>query len=156
MISLSGKVVVITGGSRGIGRAAAILMAEAGADIVFDYWKNEQAAQEVTAEVRKLGRKSLAIQGNIAEDAHCRELISRAANEFGRIDVLVNNAGIWTYGPIDEMSEAVWRETIEINLSGLVYCTRYAAQQMKKQHKGNIINISSTAGQRGEALHSQY
>src|SRR5947209_7381905 len=108
MISLSGKVVVITGGSRGIGRAAAILMAKAGADIVFDYRKNEQAAQAVIAEVKKLGRRALAVQGNIAEDAHCRELIARAVRDLGRIDVLVNNAGIWTYGAIDEMPESVW------------------------------------------------
>lgn len=156
MISLANKVVVITGGSRGIGRAAAVLMARAGADIVFDYQKNQESADEVLAEVRKLGRKAVAVKGNIAEDAHCKDLIHRAVQEFGKLDVLVNNAGIWTYAPIDEMKEDVWRETIEVNLSGLVYCTRYAVQQMKKQGSGRIVNISSTAGQRGEALHSHY
>jgi 3-oxoacyl-[acyl-carrier protein] reductase len=156
MISLANKVVVITGGSRGIGRAAAVLMARAGADIVFDYRRNQESADEVLAEVRKLGRKAVAVKGNIAEDAHCKALVNRAVQEFGKLDVLVNNAGIWTYAPIDEMKEDVWRETIEVNLSGLVYCTRYAVQQMKKQGHGRIVNISSTAGQRGEALHSHY
>jgi 3-oxoacyl-[acyl-carrier protein] reductase len=156
VISLKDQVVVITGGSRGIGKAAAILMAKAGADIVFDYFKNENAAQEVITLLKAEGRRAIAVRGNHAKDAHCQELIETATKQFGRIDVLVNNAGIWTYGPIDEMTESVWRETLEINLSGLVYCTRYAVQQMKKQGNGRIINISSTAGQRGEAFHSHY
>ncbi|HET6267935.1 MAG TPA: 3-oxoacyl-ACP reductase family protein [Acidobacteriota bacterium] len=156
MISLADQVVLITGGSRGIGRAAAILMAKAGAHIAFDYHSNKKAADEVSQQIGGLGRKVLAIQGNIAEDKHCREMVDRTVAEFGRLDVLVNNAGIWTYAPIDEMPENVWRETIEVNLSGLVYTTRYAVQQMKRQGRGRIINISSTAGQRGEALHSHY
>lgn len=156
MISLKDKVVVITGGSRGIGRAAAILMAKAGADIVFDYARNEAAAREVSEQIQALGRRVIAIRGNHAEDAHCKELIEGAVKEFGKLDVLVNNAGIWTYAPIDEMPEDVWRETIDVNLSGLVYCTRYAVRQMKKQKSGRIINISSTAGQGGEPLHSHY
>lgn len=156
MISLRDRVVVITGGSRGIGRASAILMAQAGANIVFDYVSNVKAAQEVLDAIAKAGAKGVAVQGNIANDDHCRELVDRAVQEFGRLDVLVNNAGIWTYAPIDEMKADVWRETIDINLSGLVFTTRYAVQQMKKQGHGRIINISSTAGQRGEAFHSHY
>jgi len=156
MISLTNKVIVITGGSRGIGRAASILMAKAGADIVFDYRSDDRAAGEVIEQVSKNGRKGIAVKGNIAEDAHCKAIIDRAVREFGKVDVLVNNAGIWTHGPIDQITEEVWRETIEVNLSGLVYVTRYAVQQMKKQGHGKIINISSTAGQRGEAFHSHY
>jgi 3-oxoacyl-[acyl-carrier protein] reductase len=156
MISLRGKVAVITGGSRGIGKATAILMARAGCNIVFDYHQNQNAAEEVLAAIRKTGNNGIAIQGNIAEDSHCKELIERTVKEFGKIDILVNNAGIWTYAPIDEMKEDIWRETIEVNLSGLVYCTRYAVQQMKRQKQGRIINLSSTAGQRGEAFHSHY
>jgi len=156
MISLKDRVIVITGGSRGIGKAAAILMARAGADIVFDFRRDQRAAEEVLTAIRQSGRRGIAVQGNIADDAHCKELIDRAVREFGKVDVLVNNAGIWTYGPIDEITEEVWRETIDVNLSGLVYCTRYAVQQMKKQRSGRIINLSSTAGQRGEAFHSHY
>jgi 3-oxoacyl-[acyl-carrier protein] reductase len=156
VISLKDQVVVITGGSRGIGRAAAILMSKAGADIVFNYYKNEKAADEVVNLIQAEGRNAVAVRGNHAEDSHCRELIETAVSRFGKIDVLVNNAGIWTHAPIDEMREEVWRETLEVNLSGLVYCTRYAVQQMKKQGRGRIINISSTAGQRGEAFHSHY
>lgn len=156
MISLANQVVLVTGGSRGIGRAAAILMARAGADIVFDFRANREAADEVVETIKGLGRRVIAVQGNIAQDLHCKELVDRTVREFGKLDVLVNNAGIWTHAPIDEMKEEVWRETVEVNLSGLIYCTRYAVQQMKKQGKGRIINISSTAGQRGEAQHSHY
>lgn len=156
MISLANQVAVLTGGSRGIGRAAAILFARAGADVVFDFHKDEKSAKEVVLEIEKLGRRGLAVQGNVAEDEHCRDLIRTAAEKFGSVDILVNNAGIWTHASIAEMPEEVWRTTIEVNLSGLVYCTRYAVQQMKKQGKGKIINVSSTAGQRGEAYHSHY
>jgi 3-oxoacyl-[acyl-carrier protein] reductase len=156
MISLEGRSAIITGGSRGIGRAAAILMAKAGSDILFDYRQNENAAKEVVSEIEKHGRRGIAVAGNIADDTHCRKVVDRAVNEFGKIDVLVNNAGIWTYAPIDDMNEKVYRETIEVNLSGLMYITRYTVQQMKKQGHGRIINLSSTAGQRGEAFHSHY
>lgn len=156
MMDLTNRTILITGGSRGIGRASAILMAKAGADIVFDYHKNTQAAAEVVAEVQKHGRRAVSIQGNIAEDRHCKKLVETTVGEFGKLDVLVNNAGIWTYAPIDEMKEEIYRETIDVNLSGLIFTTRYAVQQMKKQGHGRIINISSTAGQRGEALHSHY
>lgn len=156
MISLQNKVAVITGGSRGIGKAAAILMARAGADIVFDFFRNQVAADEVIKSVQGVGRRAVALQGNIAEDQHCKALIERTVHEFGKVDILVNNAGIWTYAPIDKMDEVAWRETIDVNLSGLVYITRYAVQQMKRQGSGRIINISSTAGQRGEAFHSHY
>jgi 3-oxoacyl-[acyl-carrier protein] reductase len=156
MISLENQVVVITGGSRGIGRAAAVLMARAGAEIAFNYRSNDDAAAEVANQIREMGRRVISIKGNMADDGHCKELIDRTTSSFGRVDVLVNNAGIWTYASIEEMKEEIWRETIEVNLSGLVYCTRYAVQQMKKQGRGRIINISSTAGQRGEAFHSHY
>jgi 3-oxoacyl-[acyl-carrier protein] reductase len=156
MIDLSNRAILITGGSRGIGRAAAILMARAGANIVFDYHKNREAADEVVKEIEGLGRHAVAIAGNIAEDSHCKKLVETTCREFGKIDVLVNNAGIWTYAPIEEMKEEIYRETIDVNLSGLIYTTRYAVQQMKKQGQGRIINISSTSGQRGEAFHSHY
>jgi 3-oxoacyl-[acyl-carrier protein] reductase len=156
MMDLTNRTILITGGSRGIGRASAILMAKAGADIVFDYHKNTQAAAEVVAEVQKHGRRAVSIQGNIAEDNHCKNLVETTVSEFGKLDVLVNNAGIWTYAPIDEMKEEIYREMIDVNLSGLIFTTRYAVRQMKKQGHGRIINISSTAGQRGEALHSHY
>src|SRR5439155_16312850 len=129
---------------------------KAGADIVFDYARNDAAARDVTEQIHSLGRRAIALRGNHGEDAHCKELIECAIQQFGKLDILVNNAGIWTYAPIEEMPEDVWRETIDVNLSGLVYCTRYAVRQMKKQKSGRIVNISSTAGQRGEALHSHY
>jgi 3-oxoacyl-[acyl-carrier protein] reductase len=156
MIRLDHRAVLITGGSRGIGRAAAILMARAGADVIFDYHSNHDAAEHVKSEIEKLGRRAIAIPGNIAEDSHCKELVDTAVKLFGKIDVLVNNAGIWTYAPIDEMKEEIYRETVEVNLSGFIYTTRYTVQQMKKQGYGKIINISSTSGQYGEPFYSHY
>ena len=156
MISMSGRIVVITGGSRGIGRAAALLFAKAGADVLISYYKDERAATSVLSEIRGTGHRALAVRGNIAEDSHCRDIIDTALREFGKIDVLVNNAGIWIPAAIDEMPEAIWRQTLEINLTGAMSCTRYAVRQMKRQKSGRIIMVSSSSGQVGEAFYSHY
>ena len=156
MIDLRDRKVLITGGSRGIGRAAAILFARAGADVAINYFKNKQKAEEVTAEIRKLGRRGLAVQGNVASFDDARRNVDEVLQAFGRIDVLVNNAGIWEYGAIHEMTPEEWQRTLDINLNGVFYFTRLVVPHMMKQRSGRIIHISSTAGQRGEAFHSHY
>ncbi|HHM24408.1 MAG TPA: 3-oxoacyl-ACP reductase FabG [Bacteroidetes bacterium] len=156
MIDLQDRKVLITGGSRGIGRAAAILFARAGADVAINYFKNKQKAEEVTAEIRKLGRRGLAVQGNVASFDDARRNVDEVLQAFGRIDVLVNNAGIWEYGAIHEMTPEEWQRTLDINLNGVFYFTRLVVPHMMKQRSGRIIHISSTAGQRGEAFHSHY
>jgi 3-oxoacyl-[acyl-carrier protein] reductase len=156
MINLLNQVVIITGGSRGIGAAAAILFAKAGADVVITYTKNEKAASGVIESVKKLNRSGIAIKADISKPKNALKVVQQTMKRFGRIDILVNNAGIWTYGAIGSMKESVWKETMQVNLDGMFYLTNAVVPYMKKQHSGKIINISSTAGQRGEAEHSHY
>jgi len=156
MKNLKGKVVLITGASRGIGAAAAIRFAEAGSDVVVNYFKHEADAAGVVERVRSLGSRALAIRADVSRFDDVRELFRRATEEFGRIDVVVANAGIWTGGAIDELDESAWQETIDVNLKGVFACCHFAAKHMKQQRSGSIITVSSTAGQRGEANHSHY
>lgn len=156
MINLTEKVAIITGGSRGIGAAAAVLFAKAGANVVITYTKNEKSAKEVVEKVKKEGRTCLAVKADVSKQKNAIKVVKETLKKFGRIDILVNNAGIWTYGKIGEMSEKVWKETMAVNLDGMFFMTNAVVPYMKKQRSGKIINISSTAGQRGEAEHSHY
>jgi len=156
MIDLNNQVALITGGSRGIGAATARIFARAGADVAFTYRGRDQKANELLQEIKKLGCKTKAYKGDNSKSEAVKRIVETVLSDFGRIDVLVNNAGIWTYGEIDKMDEDVWDQTMELNLKGTFLFCRYVVPAMKKQGGGKIINISSTAGQRGEALHSHY
>lgn len=156
MIDLTGKVVLITGGSRGIGAATAILFARAGADVAITYQGSDAKAKEVVNEIKKLGKKGSAYKGDNSKSDVVKSIINDVHKEFGMIDILVNNAGIWTYGEVDTMKESVWDHTMDINLKGTFLFCHYVIPLMKKQGGGSIINLSSTAGQRGEAFHSHY
>ena len=156
MIRLDGKIAIISGGSRGIGAATAVLFAKAGADSIITYTKNEKAAEDVVLKVRNEGRECIAIKADSADPHSAAKVVEKAISKFGKIDILVNNAGIWTYGKIGEMDASVWHETMKINLDGMYYLTNAVVPFMIKQKTGKIINISSTAGQRGEAEHSHY
>jgi len=156
MITVKDKVALITGASRGIGRATAILFAKAGANVVVNYASNELAASEVVASCEKHGVKAIAIKANVADRAEVEAMVQQAISEFGKIDILVNNAGIWKEAAIEEMTEEQLEETLSINLKGVFHVTGAVVKQMKKQKSGNIIHVSSTAGQRGEAFHSHY
>jgi 3-oxoacyl-[acyl-carrier protein] reductase len=156
MISLQDKVSIITGASRGIGAATAVLFAKAGSDIVLNYVDNGAKAKEVAECIKGLHRRFVVYQGNVGKRNVAKELVARAISEFGRIDVVVNNAGIWTYGEIGSMNENHWDETMEINLKGVFNICNEVVPFLKKNGGGRIINISSTAGQRGEAFHSHY
>jgi len=156
MIRLEGKVALITGASRGIGYATAKLMSDAGATVVLNYNRTKAPAEELVDQIRNSGRKALAVKANVADRGEVEAMVETVVREFGRIDILVNNAGIWTYGEIDTMPDEVWDETMDINLRGVFYCTRAVVPHMKRRGGGRIINLSSTAGQRGEAFHSHY
>ena len=156
MISLKNKVSLITGASRGIGRAAAIMFAEAGSDVIINYRRETKAAGEVKRECEKHGVRVMMVQADIADRDQVNRMVDDVIKEFGRIDILVNNAGIWEYNAIDKMDEARLKAALDINLLGTFYPTMAVVPHMKKQKSGNIINISSTAGQRGEAFHSPY
>ncbi len=156
MISFEGQTALVTGGSRGIGRSAAIMFARAGADVVINYQAREDAAREVQTEVEKAGRRCLIFKAEISREEEVRRMVEGTIIDFGKIDILVNNAGIWTYGEMGNMPSSVWEETMRINLNGVFYATNAVATQMKGRQTGNIINVSSTAAVRGEALHSHY
>jgi len=156
MTNLTNKVALITGASRGIGAATAIRFAEAGASVALNYFKHEAEATDVAERARSLGVRAVAIQADIARFDDVRYLFERTVDEFGRVDILIANAGIWTGGAVDELDESRWQETIDVNLQGVYACCHFAAKLMKQQRSGCIVSVSSTAGQRGEALHSHY
>ena len=156
LFGLHEKVALITGASRGIGRAAAILLAKAGAKVVLNYRAQQAAVQEALEEITKVGGEAIAIQANVAKRNEVQRMVEASLERFGQIDILVNNAGIWTYGAIDSMTEQVWDETMAVNLDSIFYCCREVVPLMMRRRQGRIINVSSTAGQRGEAFHSHY
>ncbi len=156
MISLKGKTALITGGSRGIGRATTLIFARAGGDIAFTYHKDGNSAAEVRQAAEKMGVKAKEYRADVADKTQVDEAVAQAIADFGQIDILVNNAGIWIKNPIDEMTDERLRETVDVNLLGSFYTIMAVVPHMKQRQSGVIINISSTAGQRGEAYHSPY
>ncbi len=156
MIDLEGKKTIITGGSRGIGRAAARLFAKAGSDVALNYRIQKKEAEDVKAEIQKIGRECLVFQADISVKDDIEKMVRGVIKKWGQIDVLVNNAGIWTYGAMGEMTDETWAETMRVNLDGVFYACNAVTPFMKKQKRGWIINVSSTAAVRGEAFHSHY
>jgi 3-oxoacyl-[acyl-carrier protein] reductase len=155
MKNLSGKVALITGASRGIGAATAIRFAEHGTHLALNYLRHEAEASDVPP-VLSPGIRAITIQADVSCFNDVRALIERTIDEFGRIDIVVANAGIWTGDEVDELDESKWQQTIDVNLKGVYACCHFAAKIMKSQRSGCIITVSSTAGQRGEAFHSHY
>ncbi len=156
VIDLAGNVALITGGSRGIGAAAAELFAQAGANVAVNYRTQVEAADRLAAKLSSRYQEAIAVQADVSERSQVDAMVENVFSSFGKIDVLVNNAGIWTYGSIADMNEEVWAKTMRINLDSMFYCCQAVLPAMKKNGGGRIINISSTAGQRGEAYHSHY
>ncbi len=158
MIRLDGQVAVVTGGSRGIGAASVKLFAEAGAHVVFSYFRNRRAAEDVARAARRFGVKAIPVRADLRRMADAKTLVGRAVREFGRLDVLVANAGIWNEEdtPIEKLSERQWDEMMATNLKSVYSVIHFAVPAMKRQKSGRIIAISSTAGQRGEAFHAHY
>ncbi len=156
MIDLNGKKALITGGSRGIGRATAILFARAGSDVAISYLSREKDAESVSAEIGRIGQECLVYKTNISLKKDVDEMVEGLIQKWEKIDILVNNAGIWTYGEMGYMTEEVWTETMKINLDGVFYACNAVVPFMKKKKNGWIINVSSTAAVRGEAFHSHY
>ncbi len=156
MIDLRGKTVLLTGGSRGIGRACALMMGKAGADMAISYLNNAKSADNVVADLIAEGRQAIALQGDFAREETAESIFTQCREQLSPPSVVVINAGIWKRAPIDTITTEQLQETLDINLSSVFYLCRIAASQMIKKGNGNIILISSTAGQRGEAFHSHY
>lgn len=153
---LEGKVALVTGGSRGIGRAIAISLAEAGANVVVNYAGNEAAAEEVSAHIESLGRKALIIKANVGNSAEVDAMVKKTLEVFGQLDILVNNAGITRDNLIMRMKDEEFDEVINTNLKGVFNCVRSVTRTMMKQRSGRIINISSVVGSMGNPGQANY
>ncbi|MGM9949165.1 MAG: 3-oxoacyl-[acyl-carrier-protein] reductase [Lysinibacillus sp.] len=153
---LTGKTAVVTGGSRGIGRAICIELARQGANIVVNFSGSEAKAKAVAEEIEALGPKAIAVQANVADGASVDGLMKQALEAFGSIDILVNNAGITRDNLLMRMKEQEWDDVIDTNLKGVFLCTKAVTRQMMKQRAGRIINISSIVGVAGNPGQANY
>jgi 3-oxoacyl-[acyl-carrier protein] reductase len=156
VIDLSGKSAVVTGGSRGIGRAIVVRLAEQGADVAFSYRGNEAAARETAAAVEAMGRRAVPVQADVSQPESADALIKAALEAFGKIDILVNNAGITRDDLIMRMSLEAWRDVLETNLFGAFYCIKAVTRPMLKAKGGRIVNITSVSGQAGQIGQANY
>ncbi len=156
LIDLSGKNAVVTGGSRGVGRATALLLARAGASVGIGYRSREDAATAVVAELRSLGVEAWAQGGDLSRLEDAEALFARADDEFDGLDIFVGNHGIWPVEdvPVTELTDERWHLTIGSNLHSVFYTSRAAARRLRDD--GRIVLVGSTAGQRGEAYHGDY
>ena len=155
-MKLEGKKALVTGASRGIGRAIALALAAEGADVVVNYAGSEAAAKEVAAEIEAMGRKAFVVQADISSNEAATAMVDEVVKEFGRIDILVNNAGITRDGLLMRMSEEDFSDVIDVNLKGTFHCIRFASRQMMKQRSGKIINLASVVGISGNAGQVNY
>ncbi len=155
-MELKGKVALISGSSRGIGRAIAIILAEAGSDIVVNYVSNAKAAGEVVEAVKATGRKALAIQADVSDVKQTDAMMDQALNEFGRVDILVNNAGITRDRSFLKISREQWNEVLLVNLDGAFNLTHGLLPHMVETGWGRVINISSIVAQMGNFGQSNY
>ena len=154
--SLDGQTALVTGASRGIGRAVALALAGEGAEVVVNYASSPDAAEEVVAEIQAQGGSAYAIKADVADEASVEDLIKTVLKRSERIDVLVNNAGITRDGLLMRMKTEDWQAVINLNLTGVFLCTRAVARPMLKQRSGRIINITSVVGLMGNAGQANY
>ena len=154
--SLEGQTALVTGGGRGIGRAIALALGEAGAEVVVNYSSSDAAAEDVVATITAAGGKAYALQANVSIEEDVDGLIKTVLERSGRLDVLVNNAGITRDGLLMRMKTSDWQSVIDLNLSGVFLCTRAVARPMLKQKSGRIINITSVVGLMGNAGQANY
>ena len=156
MIDLTGRSAVVTGGSRGIGRAIGLRLARQGADVCFSYRGNEAAAESTVAEIVGLGRRALAVQGDAADPEAADHLVKSALEAYGKVDILVNNAGITRDDLIMRMSVDAFRAVLETNLFGAFYAIKAVTRPMLKARSGRIVNITSVSGQAGQMGQANY
>lgn len=153
---LEGKAALVTGASRGIGRAIAISLAEAGADVAVNYSGSEQAAEEVVRHIESLGRRAFKVKADVASSAQVEEMVKQVLDQFGKLDILVNNAGITRDNLIMRMKEEEFDQVMNTNLKGVFNCVKAVTRPMMKQRSGKIINISSVVGVLGNAGQANY
>jgi 3-oxoacyl-[acyl-carrier protein] reductase len=156
VVSLAGRTALVTGGSRGVGAAVSVMLAQAGADVALTYHTRSKDAEAVARQIREAGRRAYVAGGDLADAAAVERLFNGVRSEFGGLDIFVANAGIWPPEdvPLRDMTPARWRSTMSANLDAVYGTTRGALGLMT--HGGSIVLVSSTAGQRGEAMHADY
>jgi 3-oxoacyl-[acyl-carrier protein] reductase len=156
MDNISGKIALVTGASRGIGRATAIALAKAGADVAVNYKEHKTEAEAVCAEIEALGSKCLAFGGDVSKAVDVSSIIRDVEKQLGGVDILVNNAGITRPKALDQITEALWDEVIQVNLKSAFLMTQAVLSGMRSRHWGRIINISSVAAQLGGVVGPHY
>lgn len=155
-MSLEGKIALVTGSSRGIGRSIALELGKKGVNVAVNYAGNEQKAEEVVQELHDLGVKAIKIRANVADEQDVKAMIKEVTKEFGRLDILVNNAGITKDNLLMRMKVEEFDQVIETNLKGAFLCTKAVTRQMMKQRYGKIINIASIVGVSGNPGQANY
>ncbi len=156
MGNLAQKTAIVTGASRGIGRAIALALAAEGANVVVNYAQSSAAADSVVREITDLGGKAIALAADVSQEEQVENLLKQTQTQFGQVDVLVNNAGITRDTLLLRMKLAEWQAVIDLNLTGVFLCTRAVSKIMLKQRSGRIINIASVAGQMGNPGQANY
>ena len=156
MLTLEGRIALVTGGSRGIGRAVCVLFGRLGAKVCVNYVRDEAAAQETVALIQNAGGTAFASRADVSRFEEAGRLVAETTRTFGGLDLLVANHGIWKRAPIEDMTPEQWSETIRTNLDGVYALCHHAARVMIPQRRGSLILVTSTSGQRGEAHYSHY
>lgn len=147
MKRLEGKVAIVTGSNRGIGKGIAISLAREGCNVVINSYKEDEEARKTVEEIKNMGGDAVFLKANVTREIDVKDMVERAVKKFGKLDILVNNAGILVTGTVTTLTEKDWNRQMDVNLKGVFLCSKYAVQQMLKQGKGGrIINISSIAG----------
>jgi len=155
-MQLKGRTALVTGGSRGIGRAIAISLAEEGADVAVNYVSSETSAKQVVEQIHKIGRRAILAQADVADFPDTFRMAQDVLKEFGHLDILINNAGINSDKTFVKMDHASWRKVLAINLDGVFNCTKVFIDQMIKQNYGRVVNITSVIGQIGNFGQANY
>jgi len=150
-MELKGRVSLVTGSSRGIGRGLAIRLAREGADVVINYLSSKDEAEKVSREIKSLGRRCVVIKADVTDISEVEKMFDTISKEFGRLDILINNAGRFFYKPVAEMTREEWLGVLDVNLNGTFYCSKFAIPLMRKQKWGRIINIGAIEGVIGKA-----
>lgn len=155
-MDFSGKVVLVTGGSRGIGRATALALARGGADVVVNYMGNRDAANEVVDKIQSIGRKALPVQANVGNSSDVTTMFKQVDRVFGQLDILINNAGTGDLRPLEEVTLDFWNHILGVNLTGAFLCAQAAAARMIPKKYGRIVNVSSIGGVMGIEMDPAY
>jgi len=155
-MKLKDRTALVTGASRGIGRAIALALAEEGADVAINYVSSEAAARDVADQITKMGRRALLAQADVGDYPDTFRMAQHVLKEFGHLDILVNNAGINSDKTFVKMDHASWRKVLSINLDGVFNCTKVFVEQMLEQQYGRVVNITSVIGQIGNFGQANY